>query len=94
MPLSVPLHECSSPACRIHTFASWISLVPTKIWFDSYWAHTAILCGILLWATWNGANFYFRVSRWCLVSFYLCAIVIVPSYGERSSFDGLRLGWS
>lgn len=37
--------------------------MPTKIWFDSYWAHTAILCGILLWATWNGANFYFRV-RW------------------------------
>ncbi|EFN52360.1 hypothetical protein CHLNCDRAFT_138776 [Chlorella variabilis] len=59
--LSVPQAIQPLAYLGLHTFASWISLVPTKIWFDSYWAHTAILCGILLWATWNGANFYFRV---------------------------------
>lgn len=45
----------------IHTFASWLSLIPTKIWFDSFWAHTVIVCAILLVAVWNGASFYFRV---------------------------------
>jgi hypothetical protein len=35
--------------------------LPTKLWYDNFIAHTAILSCILLWATWNGASFYFRV---------------------------------
>ncbi|KAL4422696.1 hypothetical protein ABPG75_008893 [Micractinium tetrahymenae] len=45
----------------IHTFASWLSLLPTKLWFDSFWAHTAIIILVMLVAAWNGASFYFRV---------------------------------
>lgn len=45
----------------IHTFASWLSLLPTKLWFDHFWAHTAIIIFVLLVAAWNGASFYFRV---------------------------------
>ncbi|KAI3430418.1 hypothetical protein D9Q98_005013 [Chlorella vulgaris] len=45
----------------LHTTASWLSLLPTKLWYDNFIAHTAILSCILLWATWNGASFYFRV---------------------------------
>lgn len=45
----------------LHTFAAWLSLVPTKLWFDSFTLHTMVLAGVLLWSTWNGANFYFRV---------------------------------
>lgn len=45
----------------IHTFASWLSLLPTKIWYASFWAHTAIIIFIMFVATWNGASFYFRV---------------------------------
>lgn len=52
----------SPPTCSIHTFASWLSLLPTKIWYDSFWAHTAIIIFIMFVATWNGASFYFRVG--------------------------------
>ncbi|KAL4448970.1 hypothetical protein ABPG77_007687 [Micractinium sp. CCAP 211/92] len=45
----------------IHTFASWLSLLPTKLWFDHFWAHTAIVIFVILVATWNGASYYFRV---------------------------------
>jgi hypothetical protein len=38
-----------------------VSLLPTKLWFDHFWAHTAVVLGVLLWAAWNGAGFYFRV---------------------------------
>ncbi len=47
--------------CSIHTFASWLSLLPTKLWFDHFWAHTAIVIFVILVATWNGASYYFRV---------------------------------
>lgn len=40
----------------MHTFASWLSLLPTKIWFDHYWAHTAITAAVLLVSVWNGAQ--------------------------------------
>lgn len=48
-----PLTPPPSPLHRsVHTISCWVSLIPTKIWFDYYWVHTSILCGVLLWATW------------------------------------------
>lgn len=36
---------------------AWLALLPTKLWFDSFTLHTLVLAGVLLWSTWNGANF-------------------------------------
>lgn len=36
----------------VHTCASWVSLLPTKIWWDYYWLHTAVLGAILLLSAW------------------------------------------
>lgn len=36
---------------------AWLSLLPTKLWFDSFILHTLVLAGVLLWSAWNGANF-------------------------------------
>lgn len=35
--------------------------MPTKLLWDHPWLHTMVLLAILLVATWNGANFYFKV---------------------------------
>uniref|UniRef100_A0A1D2A5Y9 Glycerophosphocholine acyltransferase 1 n=1 Tax=Auxenochlorella protothecoides TaxID=3075 RepID=A0A1D2A5Y9_AUXPR len=45
----------------IHMTAAWVSLLPTKLLWDHPWLHTMVLLAILLVATWNGANFYFKV---------------------------------
>ena len=57
---SLTLGACpppSLPPCSLHTFTAWLSLLPTKLWFDSFVLHTAVLTGILLWSAWNGANY-------------------------------------
>ncbi|PSC73097.1 Membrane transporter [Micractinium conductrix] len=59
--LSAPRRLQPVTYLAMHTFASWLSLLPTKIWFDHYWAHTAITAAVLLVSVWNGASFYFRV---------------------------------
>lgn len=41
---------------------SWIAVLPTVLLWHSRWFHTAVLLGILLQCTWNGAQFYFKAS--------------------------------
>ena len=56
-----PLQPLAYLGC--HTFAAWLALLPTKIWFDHQWAHTAILLVVVLWSFVNGSNYYFKARR-------------------------------
>jgi hypothetical protein len=47
----------------MHMLASWLAVLPTKLLWDHFWAHTLLLTAILLQSAWNGANFYFKVGR-------------------------------
>ena len=44
----------------IHTAAAALALLPTKLWFDYYWAHTAIVVAVLSVAAFNGSVTYLR----------------------------------
>lgn len=44
-----------------HAVAATIALLPTKLFFDHYWLHTAALLAMLGLAIWNGASYYFIV---------------------------------
>lgn len=44
-----------------HGLGALLSLLPTKIWWDSMWAHTGVLAFCIGIGIWNGASFYFKV---------------------------------
>lgn len=45
----------------LHAILCWAAMLLTYIWWHSYACHITILLAMLLWSTWNGANFYFEV---------------------------------
>jgi len=44
-----------------HGIAATLALLPTKLFYDYYWLHTAALLFCLGLAVWNGGNYYFKV---------------------------------
>jgi hypothetical protein len=59
----------------IHMGMSWIAVLASKLWWDSMFLHSLVLIFNLALATWNGAQFYFKVGPfvfghvWLLFSF-------------------------
>jgi len=38
-----------------------ITILPTVLYLQSFWAHTALISGMCVLSAWNGANYYFEV---------------------------------
>lgn len=44
-----------------HGATASLGFIPTKIMYDHFWVHTAVLLWLLGLSVWNGGNFYFKV---------------------------------
>lgn len=45
----------------VHSFATFVAVLPQKFLFDSYVLHTASLVATLAYSAWQGATYYFQV---------------------------------